>query len=138
MKKPLLSILLTSTLFVTFASAPVYADKPQWAGQGQAPTYEQKEMHKSTMQDKRGSAYDKHNREYDNKQGRYEDRDEDHDKQRHDDRYEDRDDEHDKQRDNDRYEDRDGGYTREGSDKRPQPNEDTRGFQQRMKDMLGW
>ncbi len=131
MKNSLLSTLLTSTFFAALASAPVQADKPEWAGQGK-PSYDQKKMHKSQMQDKRGPRYDEHE---------YKDKD---DKQKlnkqedHEDRYENRDEQSHEKRNRDRDLQRDEDLNPVGSDKPTQPNEDKRGFQQKMKDFMGW
>ncbi len=131
MKKSLLSTLLTSTFFAALSSAPVQADKPEWAGQGKA-TYEQKQMHKSEMQDKRGSGYDK--REHKDKDDKQKFNKQEH----HEDRYDDRDKQRHEERNKDRDLQRNEGLKSIGSDKSPEPNEDNRGFQQRIKDMMGW
>lgn len=105
--------------------------KPEWAGQAK-PSYEQKQIHKSEMQEKRGPGDKIDKREDKNgKQGHYEEHYEDRDKQRHEGRHED----HNEQDHEKRNKERD---LQGGSDKTPQPNEDNRGFKQRMKDLPGW
>ena len=53
MKTRILSLLLT-----LFICAPVYAEKPEWAGQGK-PTAEQQEAHKAAMQAKKETGEEK-------------------------------------------------------------------------------
>ncbi|QCU90337.1 hypothetical protein [Thiomicrorhabdus sediminis] len=64
MNKRLFSILFC-TIFSLSISAPVYAEKPAWAGSGKPPTAEQKQQHKTMMQNKNGDKDDKQKTELD-------------------------------------------------------------------------
>lgn len=62
MKKHLVLV----SLFSLFISAPAFADKPSWAGQGGKPSETEREMHKNAMRDKGGNKNkDKSRREND-------------------------------------------------------------------------
>lgn len=54
MKRKLLTL-----VFTAFFALPAIADKPEWAGTGKPPTAQQKEQHRTAMQNKSGDKENK-------------------------------------------------------------------------------